>query len=218
MRATGVVRFIFFGAVGFGIVWAVLGIYGGGFAIAGGVGLPMFGAIFSGDYLAFLKYPLVFSVGGAFAGAVLGLGLRDGRKAALMALLGAVGVFFGSFIATILYFLVSWVFFGAGGGVLEEALSAAALGMVVGALLGLSFRSFRGMVVVALMGLVGFGIGGLIAAALQGFPVQPSEGLFSLQSAAFGAVEGIIGGASLGAALGYLESRKSASERRPRVR
>ncbi len=217
MRATGVVRFIFFGAVGFGIVWAVLGIYGGGFAIAGGVGLPMFGAIFSGDYLALLVYPLVFSVGGAFAGAVLGLSLREGRKAALMALLGAVGVFFGSFIATILYFLVSWGFFGAGYGVLE-ALSAAALGMVVGALLSLSLRSFRGTVVLALMGIVGFGIGGLIAAALQGFPLQPSESFPSLQTAAFGAVEGIIGGASLGAALGYLESRKLASERRPRVR
>jgi hypothetical protein len=217
MRATSVVRFIFFGAVGFGIGWAVLGIYGGGFAIAGGVGLPMFGAIFSGDYLALLVYPLVFSVGGAFAGAVLGLGLREGRKAALMALLGAVGVFFGSFIATIVYFLVSWGFFGAGYGVLE-ALSAAALGLVVGALLGLSLRSFRGMVVVALMGLVGFAIGGLVAAALQGFPLQPSESFPSLQTATFGAIEGIIGGASLGAALGYFEDRKLAEGRRPRVK
>jgi hypothetical protein len=31
-------------------------------------------------------------------------------------------------------------------------------------------------------------------------------------------VVGIIGGASLGAAFGYLENRKLASERRPRVR
>jgi hypothetical protein len=34
-----------------------------------------------------------------------------------------------------------------------------------------------------------------------------------LPSAAFGAIEGIIGGASLGVALGYLESRKPAEER-----
>jgi hypothetical protein len=217
MRATGVVRFIFFGAVGFGIGWVMLGIFGGGFATAGGIGTPMFGAIFSGDYLALLVYPLVFSVGGAFAGAVLGLGQRSGRKAAVMALLGGVGVFIGSFIATIIYFLVSWGLFGAGYGILE-ALSAAALGLVVGALLSLSVRSFGGTVVLALMGLVGFGIGGVIAAALQGFPLQPSEGLPSLQSATFGAIEGIIGGASLGAALGYLERRKLAQERRPRVR
>jgi hypothetical protein len=32
------------------------------------------------------------------------------------------------------------------------------------------------------------------------------------------AMVGIIGGASLGAALGYLEQRKLAAERRPRVR
>jgi hypothetical protein len=217
MRATGVVRFIFFGAVGFGIGWALLGIFGGGFAIAGGVGTPMFGAIFSGDFLALLVYPLVFSVGGAFAGAALWLGLSDRRKAALMALLGAVGVFIGSFIATILFFLVTWGFFGAGVGVLE-ALSAAALGLVVGALLSLSVRSFRGAVVLALVGFVGFGLGGVIAAALQGFPMQPSEGFPSLQSAMFGAVEGVIGGASLGAALGYLEDRKLVEGRRPRVR
>ena len=71
------------------------------------------------------------------------------------------------------------------------------------------------------MGSVGFGLGGVIAAALQGFPMQPSEGLeglLSLQSAMFGAVEGIIGGASLGAALGYLEGRKLVQKRRPRVR
>ena len=217
MRAMSVMRFVIFGAVGFGIGWAGLGIFGGGFAMVGGVGLPMFGAFFSGDFLALLVYALAFSVGGAFAEAVLGLGLRDGRKAALMALLGGVGVFLGSFIATIIYFLVSWGFFGAGYGVME-ALSAAAMGLVVGALLGLSLRSFRGLAVLALMGLAGFAIGGVISAALQGFPSQPSEALFSYQSAAFGVVEGIVGGASLGAALGYLENRKLAAERRPRVR
>ena len=204
-------RFAFFGAVGFGIVWAVLGIFGGGFAVTGGVGTPVFGAIFSGDYPSLLVYALFISVGGAFAGAVLGLGLRKGRNAAVMSLLGAVGVLFGSFVATGLYFLVSWGFFGAGYGILE-ALSAAALGLVVGAMLGLSLRSFMGIAVLALMGLGGFGIGGLIAAALQGFPSQPSEALVSVRSAAFGAVEGIVGGASLGAALGYLERPKLAEE------
>jgi MFS family permease len=68
-------------------------------------------------------------------------------------------------------------------------------------------------VVVALTGLVGFGMGGVVAAALQGFPSQPSGTWLPWQSAVFGAVEGIIGGASLGAALGYLESRRPAEER-----
>lgn len=211
MRATIVMRFVILGAAGFGIGWAVLGIFGGGFAITGGVGTPMFGAIFSGDYLALLAYALAFGVCGACAGAVLGLGLRDGRKAALMALLGGAGVFLGSFIATIIFLLLSWGLFGAGYGILE-ALSAAAMGLVVGALLGLSLRSFRGIAVLALMGLAGFAIGGMIAAALQGFPSQPSEALSPYQSAVFGVVEGIVGGASLGAALGHLENRTLASE------
>jgi hypothetical protein len=47
MRATSVMRFILFGAVGFGIGWAVLGVLGGGFPIAGGVGTVLGGAIFS---------------------------------------------------------------------------------------------------------------------------------------------------------------------------
>jgi hypothetical protein len=216
MRAVSVMRVALFGAVGFGIWWTLLGFLGGGFAMADGVGLPMFGAIFSGDYLTLLVYALIFSVGGAFGGALLGLGLRNGRKAAVMALLGAVAFFVGSFIVTILYLFFSF-FFGGGYGLLETA-SAAGLGLVVGAALGLSLRSWKSTAVLALIGLVGFGIGGVIAAALQGFLLQPSEGLSSWQSAVSGAIEGLIGGASLGATLGYLENRKLAEGQRPRVR
>ena len=65
MIATSVMRFVLIGALGFGIGWAFLGAFGSGFAIAGGVGLPMFGAIFSGDYPILLLYALIFSMGGA---------------------------------------------------------------------------------------------------------------------------------------------------------
>ncbi len=216
MRATNIMRFVILGAVGFSIGWTLLGVFGGGFAIAGGVGLPMFGAIFSEDFPALIRYALIFSVGGAVGGAALGLGLRDGRKAAGMALLGAVGFLFGSFIVTGLYFFFSF-FFGAGYGFLE-VVSAATLGLVLGAALGLALRSWKSTALLALIGLVGFGIGGLIAAALQGFPLQPMEGPPSWQSVVSGAIEGLIGGASLGAALGYLEQRRLAAEQRPRVR
>lgn len=215
MSLTKVMRFVIYGAVGFGIGWALLGAFGGGFPLAGGVGLVLGGAIFSGDIPALLLYTPVLSLGGAFGGAVLGLALKDFRRVVILAALGAVGFFVGSFILVVLFFSLTFVQAGYG---LLEAFSAAALGLVIGALLGLTLRSFRGTVVLALMGLVGFGLGGLIAAALQGFPLQPSESFPSLQSAAFGAVEGIIGGALLGAALGYLETRKQASKRSPRVR
>lgn len=215
MRTTSVMRFILFGAVGFGIGWAVLGVLGGGFPMTGGVGAILGGAIFSGDLKALLLYTPVLSLGGACGGAVVGLSFKDFRRVAILALLGAVGFFVGSFLVVGLFFSLSFV--QAGYGILE-ALSAAALGLVVGTMLGLSLRSFRATVVLALMGLVGFGIGGVVAAALQGFPLRPSESLASWQSAVSGAIEGIIGGASLGAALGYLESRRLAAEQRPRVR
>jgi hypothetical protein len=214
MKTLGVIRFLIYGAVGFGIAWALLGAFGGGFPIAGGVSLVLGGAIFSGDLPALLLYTPVLSLGGAFGGAALGLVFKDFRRVVILAVLGAVGFFLGSFIVVGLFFSMSFMQAGYG---LLEALSAAAIGLVIGALLSLSLRSLRGTVVLALMGLVGFGIGGLITAALQGFPLQPSESVIPVQSAAFGAVEGIIGGAFLGAALGYLETRKQASERSPRV-
>ena len=215
MRAKGVARFVIFGAVGFGIGWAVLGVLGVGFPMAGGVGTVLGGAIFSEVFPALLLYTPVLSLAGAFGGAVLGLAFREFRRVVLLAVLGAVGFFLGSFIVVVLFFSLSFMQAGFG---LLEALSAAALGLAVGALLGLSLRSFRGIAVLVLMGLVGFGIGGLIAAALQGFPSRPSEGFLLLQGAAFGAVEGIIGGASLGAALGYLVRGEPVRERSPRVR
>jgi hypothetical protein len=216
MRATTTMRCVLFGAVGFGIGWALLGAFGAGFAMAGGVGLVLGGAIFSGDNQALLLYAPALSVVGAVGGAILGLGLRDRRRAVLLALLGALGFFVGSIIVVVLFFLLSF-YLGAGYGPLE-AVSAGSLGLMVGVALSLALRSWRSTAVLALIGLVGFGIGGLIAAALQGFPLQPVEGLPSWQSAVFGAIEGLIGGASLGAALGYLENRKVAAEQRPRVR
>lgn len=215
MRATSVSRYVIFGAIGFGGAWALLGALGGGFPLAGGVGLVLGGAIFSGDLPALLLYTPILSLGGACGGAVLGLAFKDFRRVAILAMLGAAGFLVGSFIIVGLFFYLKFAW-QAGYGLLE-ALSASALGLVVGAMLGLPLRSFRGAVVLALAGLVGFGTGGVLAAALQGFPLHPSEDFPSLRSAAFGAVEGIIGGASLGVSLGYLENSKLVEERGERI-
>ena len=149
MKTFGVMRFVIFGAVGFGIGWAVLGVLGGGFPMAGGVGTVLGGAIFSGDLQSLLLYTPILSLGGAFGGAVLGLAFKDFGRVVILAVLGAVGFFLGSFIVVVLFFSLSFMQAGTG---LLEALSAAALGLAVGALLGLSLRSFRGIVVLALMG------------------------------------------------------------------
>lgn len=215
MRAASVLRFVVLGAVGFGIAWALLGVLGGGFPLAGGVGLVLGGAIFSGDLPALLLYTPVLGLGGACGGAVLGWAFKDFRRVAVLAVLGAAGFMVGSFIVVGLFFSLSFLRAGYG---LLEALSASALGLVLGALLGLSLRSFKGAMMLALAGLIGFSIGGVLAAALQGFPPNPSEDFPSLPGAVFGAVEGIIGGASLGATLGYLENRKVVEGRSERVR
>jgi len=141
MRAKGVVRSIIFGALGFGIGWAVLGILSGGFPMAGGIGTVLGGAIFNGDLPSLLLYTPVLSLCGACGGAILGLTFKDSRRVAILAVLGAVGFFLGSFIVVVLFFSLTFV--QAGYGILE-ALSAAALGLVIGAVLSLSLRSFRG--------------------------------------------------------------------------
>jgi MFS family permease len=211
MRTLGVIQSALFGAIGFGIGWTVLVLSGGEFAHAGGIGNVLVDAPFGGDFSTLLLYMLVLSFVGACGGAVLWLSLRDrkDRRAVPTALLSALGFFLGSFVVVGLFFLS----FMQVGYTLLEALSAAVMGLVVGALLGVSLRRGRGTVVLALTGLVGFGMGGLVAAALQGFPSQPSGTWLPWQSAVFGVVEGIVGGALLGAALGYLESRKPADER-----
>ena len=95
-------------------------------------------------------------------------------------------------------------------------------------MLGSTFGDWKRVVVLGLAGLVGFGIGGAIAAvleipfALYSFFVEFVElwrtPSLLLQHLLVQAMVGLIGGASLGAALGYLEERKLAEERRPRVR
>jgi hypothetical protein len=194
MRTLSAVRSALFGAIGFGIGWTVLVLSGGEFARAGGVGNVLVGAIFGGDFSTLLLYMLVLIFARACEGAGLWLSLRDrkDRRAVPAALLSAVGFFLGSFIVVGLFSFLSFMQVRY---TLLEALSAAVMGLVVGALLGVSLRRGRGTVVLALTGLVGFGMGGLVAAALQGFPSHPSGTRLPRQSAVFGAVEGIIGGA-----------------------
>jgi hypothetical protein len=97
-----------------------------------------------------------------------------------------------------------------------------------GASLGLALRDWKRVAALALAGLVGFGIGGAITAALRmpfvllpfavDFVELQQAPLLLLQHVLVQAMIGLIGGASLGAALGYLEQRRLAEERGPRVR
>jgi MFS family permease len=94
------------------------------------------------------------------------------------------------------------------------------MGTLGGLMLGVALADWRRAVLLGLAGMVGFGVGGAIAADLgiyvEGMDIGPPPYRPVLYVLGLGMV-GLIGGASLGAALGYLEYRKLAAQRRPRV-
>ena len=169
------------------------------FVVLGAVGFGMGGAI--GTFL----FPFGILLGGAVGGAALGLALRDFRRVGILAGLGALGLLVGVFAALTL-----------GAGFLNYAAVpiAAIVGAVVAALLGAAFRDWRTILVLAVAGAVGFGAGyWLIQFMRVSIPI-----LRQLGEGGSIVITGIIGGASLGAALAYLENRKLAERQRPRVR
>ncbi len=103
------------------------------------------------------------------------------------------------------------------------------MGAFGGLMLGLVLADCKRVVLLGLAGMVGFDIGGAIATAL-GMPFaiyfflvdfaefQGAHLLLVVQHVLVQAMVGLVGGASLGAALGYLEYRKLAQGQRPRVR
>jgi hypothetical protein len=185
MRATSVMRFVLFGAVGFGI--------------GGGIGSPLI--MFLPGGVALLLWPLV---GGVVGGAMLGLALKDWRRVVGLALLGALGLTVGVMAGLILGSFFNY----------STVPIAAIVGAVVGASLGVAFRDWRTLLALAVAGAVGFSVGNLAEFLRLSVPIIGTD----LGEAGSIAITGTIGGALLGAALAYLESRKLAQGQGPRVR
>jgi hypothetical protein len=170
------------GAVGFGIGGAIGG------AIWFGFELPQFG----------------FAILGAIGGASLGFMSNGWRRAWLLALFGAVGfgvgLLIGFFIVITIWEppYVAKLFIGAVGG---------AIG---GAFLGLALRNWGKAGLLALAGAIGFGVSMQTRLDSQILEELLSTQMpYMLAGATILAICGVIGGAFLGAALGYLEKRKS---------
>jgi hypothetical protein len=217
MRATSVMRFVVLGAVGFGIGWAVAGLFNSGFTaiydpssetlvFGRGVDLPPWW-VMGLERFSWLSW----FVAGACGGAGLGLALGSWKRVVALAGAGALG--FG--VGNALLFALSLLFFFPL--LIPVSLWMGALG---GLMLGVALADWRRAVLLGLAGMVGFGVGGAVAADLgiyvEGIDVGPplyQPGLYVL---VLGMV-GPIGGASLEGALGYSEYRKLAAERRPRV-
>lgn len=184
MRATSVMRFVIFGAIGFGIGGATASLM-----------------LFYIEGWGLLLGPLI---GGALGGASLGLALKSFRRVLFLALLSLLGLTVGVMAGLSLgsffnYFPVA---------------IAAIVGAVVGASLGLAFGDRRTIVALAAAGAVGFGVGNLVDLIRYYIPIIGTD----VGEAGGIVITGIIGGAFLGAALAYLEDRRVAEERRPRVR
>lgn len=208
MRTPGMMRFVIFGAVGLGIGWAAAGLFNVALV---GITSPMFppgrGAELPPWWVNGLPY-FAYCLGGACGGA--GLGLAKGGRTRVVALAMAGGIGLG--LSVFLFFVVAFLFG------LHPVGIAMGVGLSGGVTLGLTFMDWRRVVLLGLAGMVGFGVGAALTAAMDmPFALYPFFVEFVevwqappllLQHLLIQAIVGIIGGASLGAALGYLESRR----------
>jgi hypothetical protein len=175
------------------------------FVVLGAVGFGVGSAMAANDPL------LGYFITGALGGAALGAALQNWTKAIILALTGLVGFGIGFNVGFVLIYVLEPPFM-----LLVEGVVGGAVG---GAALSLAFRDWRTGAALALGGAVGFGIGGGVVDLLKQPFVSPgAQGVTFLWASGFMVIQGAIGGASLGATLGYLEKRKLDEERRPRVR
>jgi hypothetical protein len=190
-------RFALFGAVGFciGGIFPVLAMF-----------LAFAFAFERGESWHIWVITLVILGAGFFAkgsigGKALKLALRKSqRSASSLALYGAIGFIVGGFLR----FFLPAIFSGAGG-LWYPVISFSAFlldgfeGAIGGAAMGLALKDMRKILGLALAGFLGFGIGWIVANYL-GYRLE-----WLPQSIIRFTLSGIIGGALLGAALGYLE-------------
>lgn len=172
---------VLWGAVGFGIG----GAFGG--AIWFEFELPQFG----------------FAILGAVGGASLGLKSSGWKRAGLLALFGAIGFGVGLLIG---FFIVLTIWEPPH---VEKFFIGAVGGAIGGASLGFTLRNWGKAGLLALAGAIGFGVSmqtRLDSQILDGF--LSTQMPYMLAGTTMLAICGVIGGAFLGAALGYLEKRK----------
>ena len=158
------------------------------FAVLGGIGFALGGAI----SVLLISQPFAVPAGGAVGGASLGLALGDWRKTAILAGLGAVGLAAGALVALSAGALFNY----------SPVIIGGITGGMIGASLGTAFLDWRRMLILALAGGAGFSAG-LLAGSLLRYFLPTVRGIGSI------AVAGLIGGALLGATLGYLETRNT---------
>lgn len=159
-------------------------------AIGFGIGLTIIAVIDIEPWLVGLFLP------GAVGGASLGWALGGWKKAWPLALAGAIGFGSGRALTIILAFTFEWY------GIGFQAIMGAIMGAIGGLSLGIALKNPTWARFLTLAGAIGFSIGytayrQIIDQQILGAPTH----LFIIW--------GIIGGTLLGAALGYLEKRRT---------
>ncbi len=189
-----IIRFSLFGAVGFGIGVPMIML---------GMFLGLVAALETVEAWSttgpFVSLGLGFAVAGALGGLALGLALRKGK---ILRLTGfcAIGFLLGGLVTIPFASLGSEVKSYLGVLLVPGAFGGAALGFALGAKMRIT------IVILALAGAVGFGIGDVVMIAINGL-LEPRVGLIVASIIKF-ALGGIVGGAALGTALGFLNKRK----------
>jgi len=169
------------------------------FAFLGTLGFGIGGAIGGAIWFALDAPHLGFAVLGGIGGAVLGSALKEDRKRTyLLALASAIGFDVG-FLAGFFIVLTLWE------PIYRGLLIGAIGGLIGGGALGLrALRDWKRAAILALASALGFGIAveGTWK-VFRGLTPQVLSGTMGL------ATWGAIGGASLGAALGYLSKTRA---------
>ncbi len=191
-----IAKFALFGAVGFGV----------GGAVAGGIQQAISSPweMFS-TFVVFITVP----VWGAIAGLVLGLAFWDWGRVIALSLLGANGLLAGGYIGYLVVHgakppeEVGWIaWFG---------VTSIVLACVLGFGIWGDSLNWRKILVLALAGALGFGLGAYIIGHHYYDNVLDSLILMGWRGLSWMWV-GIIGGASVGATLGFLEKGREKRE------
>jgi len=177
------------------------------FTLWGAVGFCVGGAI-AGAITSDSNTFLGFAILGIFGGASLGFVLKGWKGAVLLAIAVGAGFVVGTFLSVIIGMglgltlpePVDEIY-----GIVTPFVMGAIIGAVGGIALGIASKDWRGLGLLALAGAVGCGIAAQINQSLL-LSILTTRILSTVVPLS---IWGLIGGASLGSALGYLMDRKA---------